>query len=261
MTPIVVFVFGPHLPPGHGTDEASGQVVDNTVLLAVATPIAAGVLVFIGYSLWAFREREPELQADGPALRGQLERAVLVDRRDDHGGALALRVRDHPAARRRRRRRPGTRTDRGAALTPPGTAAAGAGDRPAVAVHLPLALLRRRRDARIRAAGQHAGRVQRHLARRDPLLLGLPARRQGRREPGREQHRVRDDQGPARLQASAAPSCAASGTATCSTAGGSCRARASPRGSRSSSVQYAPATRNLPPYSKTYFPEPQRRGG
>jgi cytochrome c oxidase subunit II len=70
LTPIVVYVFGPHLPPGHGSDEAAGQVVDNTVLLAVATPIAAGVLVFIGYSLWAFREREPQLQAEGAPLRG-----------------------------------------------------------------------------------------------------------------------------------------------------------------------------------------------
>jgi hypothetical protein len=25
--------------------------------------------------------------------------------------------------------------------------------------------------------------------------------------------------------------------------------------------QYTPATKNLPPYSKTYFPPPQRRGG
>jgi cytochrome c oxidase subunit 2 len=70
VTPVVVYVFGPHLPPGHGTDEAAGQVVDNTVLLAVATPIAAGVLVFIAYSLWAFREREPQLQAEGAPLRG-----------------------------------------------------------------------------------------------------------------------------------------------------------------------------------------------
>jgi len=70
MTPIVVYVFGPHLPPGHGSNEAAGQVVDNTVLLALATPIAAGVLVFIAYSLWAFRDREPQLQADGAALRG-----------------------------------------------------------------------------------------------------------------------------------------------------------------------------------------------
>jgi hypothetical protein len=26
-------------------------------------------------------------------------------------------------------------------------------------------------------------------------------------------------------------------------------------------VKYAPATKTLPPYSKTYFPDPQRRGG
>ena len=26
-------------------------------------------------------------------------------------------------------------------------------------------------------------------------------------------------------------------------------------------VKYAPATKLLPPYSKTYFPDPQRRGG
>jgi cytochrome c oxidase subunit II len=70
MTPIVVYVFGPHLPPGHGSNEAAGQVTDNTVLLAVATPIAAGVLVFIAYSAWAFRDREPQLQAEGAAVGG-----------------------------------------------------------------------------------------------------------------------------------------------------------------------------------------------
>ena len=70
MTPIVVWVFGPGLPPGHGTDEAAGQVLDNTVLLAVATPIAVGVLIFIAYCLWAFRDREPELRAEGAAIAG-----------------------------------------------------------------------------------------------------------------------------------------------------------------------------------------------
>ena len=33
LTPIVVFVVGPGIPPGNGTVEASGQVTDNTVLL------------------------------------------------------------------------------------------------------------------------------------------------------------------------------------------------------------------------------------
>ena len=49
--------------------------------------------------------------------------------------------------------------------------------------------LRRRRDHAPRAAGQPDGRTARHLAGRDPLLLGLPARRQGRRQPRRRQRR------------------------------------------------------------------------
>jgi cytochrome c oxidase subunit 2 len=69
-TTIVVFVVGPGLPPGNGSVEAHGQVVDNTVLLAIATPIAVGVLVYFGYVLWAFRERNPETIVDGPAIRG-----------------------------------------------------------------------------------------------------------------------------------------------------------------------------------------------
>jgi cytochrome c oxidase subunit 2 len=70
MTPIVVFVISPGLPPGNGSVEASGQVADNTVLLATATPVALAVLVYLGYVLWAFRERTPEVVVDGPAIRG-----------------------------------------------------------------------------------------------------------------------------------------------------------------------------------------------
>jgi cytochrome c oxidase subunit II len=70
MLPIVVFVIGPGLPPGNGSVEAHGQVVDNTVLLATATPVALAVLVYFMYALWAFREREPETVVDGPAIRG-----------------------------------------------------------------------------------------------------------------------------------------------------------------------------------------------
>jgi cytochrome c oxidase subunit 2 len=70
MLPIVVFVLGPGLPPGNGSVEAHGQVVDNTVLLATATPIALAVLVYFVYALWAFRERQPETVVDGPPIRG-----------------------------------------------------------------------------------------------------------------------------------------------------------------------------------------------
>ena len=40
---------------------------------------------------------------------------------------------------------------------------------------------------------EHPDPAARHLARRHPLLLGLPARRQGRRQPRRRQRRLRQD--------------------------------------------------------------------
>jgi cytochrome c oxidase subunit II len=70
MTALVVFVFGPGLPPGNGSVEASGQVVDNTVLLALATPVAVAVLVYFIYALIAFRERDTSVVVDGPPIRG-----------------------------------------------------------------------------------------------------------------------------------------------------------------------------------------------
>ena len=69
-TPLVVFVAAPGLPPGNGTVESSGQVVDNTVLLGLSTPVALAVLVFFIYALIAFRERDPQTVLDGPPVRG-----------------------------------------------------------------------------------------------------------------------------------------------------------------------------------------------
>ena len=60
-TPIVVLVWAPGLPPGNGSNAASGQVTDNTVLLGVVTPIAALMVVYFAYALIVFRRRD-----DGP---------------------------------------------------------------------------------------------------------------------------------------------------------------------------------------------------
>jgi len=71
LTPIVIFVLGPGLPPGNGSVQASGQTADNIVLLALSVPVAMAVLVTLGYEIWAFRERNlngPVL--DGPAITG-----------------------------------------------------------------------------------------------------------------------------------------------------------------------------------------------
>lgn len=69
-TALVVFVVGPGLPPGNASVESSGQVADNTVLLAISVPVAAAVLVYLVYALIVFREREPEAVLDGPPIRG-----------------------------------------------------------------------------------------------------------------------------------------------------------------------------------------------
>ncbi|MFZ0382923.1 MAG: cytochrome c oxidase subunit II [Solirubrobacteraceae bacterium] len=69
-TALVVFVLGPGLPPGNGSVEASGQVTDNTVLMALSVPVAAAVLVYLTYALIVFRERNPEVIVDGPPIRG-----------------------------------------------------------------------------------------------------------------------------------------------------------------------------------------------
>ena len=69
-TLLVVLLLAPILPPGNGSVEASGQVVDNTVLLGVSTPLAMAVLVYFIYAMIVFREREPGAVLDGPPIRG-----------------------------------------------------------------------------------------------------------------------------------------------------------------------------------------------
>ncbi len=69
-TPLVVFVLAPGMPPGTGSVEAAGQVTDNTVLLGLSVPVAAAVLVYLAYVLVVFREREPSAVVDGPPIRG-----------------------------------------------------------------------------------------------------------------------------------------------------------------------------------------------
>ena len=70
-TPLVIFVLAPIVPPGNGTVESAGQVTDNTVLFGLSTPIALAVIVWFLYAVIVFREREPEVVLDGPPLRGE----------------------------------------------------------------------------------------------------------------------------------------------------------------------------------------------
>jgi cytochrome c oxidase subunit 2 len=68
-TPLVVVLLGPILPPGHGSEQASGHVTDNTVLLAMATPVLLLVVTYLIYSIIYFRQ-QPGAVLEGPAIRG-----------------------------------------------------------------------------------------------------------------------------------------------------------------------------------------------
>jgi cytochrome c oxidase subunit II len=67
--PLVIVLIGPILPPGNGSEQASGQVTDNTVLLAMATPVLLLVVIYLLYAIICFRQ--PKGAAlEGPAVRG-----------------------------------------------------------------------------------------------------------------------------------------------------------------------------------------------
>jgi len=68
-TPLVIWVLGPHLPPGNGSKQAASQVTDNTVLTAVMTPLICLILVYFGYALVVFRQRGAAIE-EGVAIRG-----------------------------------------------------------------------------------------------------------------------------------------------------------------------------------------------
>jgi cytochrome c oxidase subunit II len=69
LTPLVIWVLGPHLPPGKSSAQAAGQVTDNTVLTAIMTPIICVILGYFGYAVVVFRRRGAGIE-EGPAIRG-----------------------------------------------------------------------------------------------------------------------------------------------------------------------------------------------
>lgn len=70
-TPIVFFVWGPHMPPGRFSDNAAGQQWDNRVLGGFATPVVLLVWVMMGYCVVVFRQRGDVIE-DGPPIHGNL---------------------------------------------------------------------------------------------------------------------------------------------------------------------------------------------
>ncbi len=74
-TPLVAIFLGRVLPPGNGSEQASEQVLDNTVMTALLTPIICLLIVFFIYVLISFRAGDA--LADGPPLRNRAAIQVL----------------------------------------------------------------------------------------------------------------------------------------------------------------------------------------
>jgi cytochrome c oxidase subunit 2 len=65
----VIFGLGPHMPPGNKATTAADQTETNIVITCVMTPIALGVIVFFVFALISFRAGD-DLTTDGPYLKG-----------------------------------------------------------------------------------------------------------------------------------------------------------------------------------------------
>lgn len=68
-TPLVIIFVGPILPPGNASTQASEQVLDNTVVLGILTPVICMLVVAFGYALVKFRKAKGAAIVDGPPLR------------------------------------------------------------------------------------------------------------------------------------------------------------------------------------------------
>jgi len=66
---LIYFVWGPHLPPGTMSNTAQSQQFDIKVMAVMAAPVMAGVLVYFGYALVVWRQRDGD-DSDGPAIHG-----------------------------------------------------------------------------------------------------------------------------------------------------------------------------------------------
>lgn len=75
-TPLVAIFVGSAFPPGDGSSQGTQQVFDNTWMVSVLTPIICLLVVFFAYALTQFRHSGGAL-VDGPPLRNDGRIQVL----------------------------------------------------------------------------------------------------------------------------------------------------------------------------------------
>jgi cytochrome c oxidase subunit 2 len=69
VVPLVIWVLGPHIPPYHSTPQASDQHDVNIVLTALAAPVVLFIWIYFGYAVVVFRQRGEQI-VDGPPIEG-----------------------------------------------------------------------------------------------------------------------------------------------------------------------------------------------
>jgi cytochrome c oxidase subunit 2 len=75
-TPLVGIFVGRLIPPGNGSEQATSQVFDNQILMAVSTPIFVFVILFIVFAYFAFTNRTGAT-VEGVPLRGNMRIQVV----------------------------------------------------------------------------------------------------------------------------------------------------------------------------------------
>jgi cytochrome c oxidase subunit 2 len=67
VTPLVLFVLGPHIPPFDRSVQSEDQHHVNVLLTTLTVPIFGLIWVYFGYAMAVFRNRGPEI-VDGPPI-------------------------------------------------------------------------------------------------------------------------------------------------------------------------------------------------
>lgn len=75
-TPLVAIFVGRLIPPGNASVQGTEQVFDNTWMLSVITPVICLLVVFFAYGLGSFRATSDAV-VDGPPLRNDARIQVL----------------------------------------------------------------------------------------------------------------------------------------------------------------------------------------
>src|SRR6185437_2689493 len=64
---LVALVWGPHMPPGAQSSSAASQQTDITVLAVIATPVIIGVLLYFGWAMVFWRQKPGDETDAAPA--------------------------------------------------------------------------------------------------------------------------------------------------------------------------------------------------